>query len=247
MTTRLTRTLALLAALSACGGEPQWAYQTPAINLPEAFEPAPQSGQKGRATFPERRAEVVMGWELQRSDEVSQILMRRHPGSTRPEDVWAAVNRIRTHNQSWTVEGPTTRQVAGRPAWEWTASIPSVEGGQWASQRTLIVAYPDSTWVTSFWGQHLEWHDQAKLDAVLSSFRIVVPPRPLPLFPLIAVATLALVGLILWLRARPKQEPARPMPSREPVHTPRANLLQQQSPGAVDPAVMAGSGAPPEV
>lgn len=244
MTSRPGRALPVLVLLWACGGDPEWSYPTPALDLPGSFEPAPRSGQRGRATFPERRAEATMGWELHRGGDVSQILMTRHAGSTRPEDVWAAVSRIRSQNQSWTVDGPTTRQVAGRPAWEWTARVPSVEGKQWASQRTLVVAYPDSTWVTSFWGQHPEWHDQARLDGVLSSFRIVVPPRPLPKFPLLAVASLALIGLIAWLRTRPKREPARPMPSREPVHAPRANLLQQQGSDSADPAVRTPGGTP---
>ena len=234
--------LLALAILAACGSEPEWTYPTPAIDLPESFDPARSARLEGRATFPDRPAEEAMVWELRRGGDVSQIALSRHRGSTRPEDLWAAVNRVRTNNQSWSVEGPTTRTIEGRPAWEWSASVPSAEGGRWASQRTLVVAYPDSTWVASFWGQHREWHDQAALDAVLSSYRVVIPPKPIPKLPLILVGTLILVGLVVRFRTRPKQEPARPMPSREPVHTPRANLLQQQAPPR-DPAVMAGSGA----
>ncbi len=226
--------LALLVTLFACGGDEPWTHPSPALDLPDGFDIETKSGPKGRITFPDRAVGASIVWEFHRGGDVSQILMTRHPGSTRPEDVWASVNRIRTNNQSWTVEGPAPRQVAGRPAWEWWAAVPSIDGGTWASQRTLVVAYPDSTWVSSFWGQHPEWHDQDRLDAVLSSFSIPAPARPLPKTPLIVVGVVLLAGALVGFKTRKKAAPARPMPSREPVHSPRANLLQQQ---AGDPMV----------
>ena len=57
-----------------------------------------------------------LGWEFHRAGDVSQLSMTRHGGSTSPEDVWAAVNRLEKDNQSWTFEGPDSRQIAGRPA-----------------------------------------------------------------------------------------------------------------------------------
>ncbi|MDH3224391.1 MAG: hypothetical protein OEO23_11805 [Gemmatimonadota bacterium] len=242
MPLRWPPTLALLMACFACGGDERWAHPSPALDLPAGFDRELRSQPKGRLTFPDRAVGASIVWEFHRGGDVSQILMRRHPGSTRPEDVWASVNQIRTNNQSWTVEGPTSRQVAGRPAWEWWASVPSLEGGTWASQRTLVVAYPDSTWVSSFWGQHPEWHDQARMDAVLSSFRIPVPARPVPKTPLIVVGVLLLTGAVVGLKTRKKPAPARPMPSREPVHSARANLLQQQA--GSDPTVGRPTGPP---
>ena len=239
MTARGSRAMVacLVAALSGCGGGDAWEHPSPALDLPGDFTVASDAGMMGRNTFPTRPVEASIAWEFHRGGDASQIRMVRLGGSTRPEDVWAAVNQLQKDNQSWTFTGPETRQVAGRPSWEWSAEVPSRQGTVWAMQRTLIVAFPDSTWVTSFWGQHREWQDQAKMDAVLSSFHIPQPPRPLPKHPLIVVSLLLLVGGVLWLRRRPEDQPARTLQSRDPVHTPQPNPAMPGEPG-MDPMVI---------
>lgn len=222
MTGRSRAWLALWTALvaAACGSDTaEWSYPTPVLDLPDGFRVVDRPSPRGPVAFPDRAVAVSVAWDLNRGGDVSRIALTRHPGSTRPEEVWSALNSLRSGNRSWTLEGPETRQVGGRPAWEWTATVPSPQGTVWAVQRTLVVGFPDSTWVASFWGQHPEWQDAERQDQVLSSFRIPTPPRPTPKHPLIALAALILGAAIVWLRtrSRTRPEPARPLPSRAPV------------------------------
>ena len=232
---QLTAVLAL--TLSACSGsDSAWTFDTPVIDLPAEFQLTSKPSALGRAVFPERRPDAVTVWESHRGGDVSQLRMARLRKSTSPEAVWAELSRLRTANQSWTFDGPNSRQVANRPAWDWSASIPSQDGGIWATAKTLVISYPDSTYVTTFWGQHPEWHDEARLDEVVASFRIPNARKPLPKHPLFVLLMLAIVGAIAWVK-RPKHGPARAMPSREPVHSPDANPTMPTEPGR-DPMVV---------
>ncbi|MGI9628735.1 MAG: hypothetical protein ACR2QM_18010 [Longimicrobiales bacterium] len=232
-----TALILLIAAgtLTCSGGEPEWIYPSPAIDLPEEFTVVSRPTQRGRRTFPARGPHKSIAWEFQRGGDISQILMTRHGGSTSPEDVWSALNRLRTDNQTWTFNGPNSRQIDGRPAWDWTVTVPNQQGGLWAVEKTLIVSYPDSTWVSAFWGQHPEWHDEARLDQVLASFNIRQPPRPLPKHPIFVTLALLIAALVAWHK-RPRPEPARPMPNREPVFEGNPNPMMPTEPGR-DPMV----------
>ena len=225
----------ILVIAGCSGGGSDWAFDTPVIDLPEDFRFASEPSARGRTEFPGRTPETRTAWEFHRAGDVSQILMVRYPNSTSPEEVWAEVNRLRAANQAWSFEGPNSRQVAGRPAWDWSASVPTQEGGLWATWKTLVVSFPDSTYVTSFWGQHPEWHDEARLDQVVASFRIPKAKRPLPKHPLFVLLLLAVIGTIAWIK-RPRSGPARPMPTREPVHHGHGNVTMPTEPGR-DPMV----------
>ncbi len=139
---------------------------------------------------------------------MSQIRMMRLPVRLEASDVDTAVARLTRQNRSWTFEGPTTHTVDGRPAHAWSTTVPSRGGLVWARQQIVVLPYPDSTYVLSFWGQHPQWQDVDTLAAVLGSFHIPAPRRPLPKHPLIVTALVAVIAAIVRLR-RPKPAPAR--------------------------------------
>lgn len=236
MPTKTAIILVIVAGTWGCSrGDPDWSYPSPALDLPEEFTVASRPAQRGRTPFPARAPQTRIAWEFQRGGDISQIQMTRLGGSTSPDDVWSAMNRLRTDNRTWTFTGPNTRQVDGRPAWDWTTSVPNQQGGLWAVEKTLVVSYPDSTWVSTFWGQHPEWHDEARLDEVLASFNVRRPPRPFPKHPIFVTLALLVAAFVAWYK-RPRPEPARPMPNREPVFEGNPYATMPTEPGR-DPLV----------
>ena len=235
------RPLPLLLALLVIGcDDPQpWPHATAQIDLPADFRAASQVALKADRPFPERPILKQQAFEFHRSGDVSQIALTVVPGSVSPEQADSAVVAQQDRQRSWTIDPPALGTLAGRPSWAWSAMVPTQDGSVWARAHTVVVSYPDSAYVLTFWGQHLSWQDVAKMDVVFSSFSIPEPTTPLKLQPLIVLAFMGLAGVV-YLIKRPKPEPARPLPaSRRTVIQPTAPYRPSgKDPNTVDPSTV---------
>lgn len=226
--------IAVLAVLAACEEEAPWTHETARIDVPEGFRPTSRPSERGEFPFGHRDVEKRVTWELNRGGDISQIVLSKISGSVSPEQVDSAVAEVQARHRSWVVDPAAAGTLADRPSWAWSTTVPTNEGTVWARSHNVVISYPDSAYVMTFWGQHPEWQDVARMDATFSSFAIPTPKPPMRKQPLIVLGVLLLAAALFWWK-RPRPEPARPLPGKGFVNAKPNPAMRYPAPGEPGP------------